>query len=200
MALTDKLTAIGDAIRTKTGGTDLLTLDQMATEIANIQGGGGEGNLSIGDLSLDVKDYSLGSSSGAQNAIIHNISIKKGFIFGLLTINGCVSTIANSQRADYRDYCMTSLFYFKSDGTLGHYPLGTNITSSGCAMIYGINSMTADLSNDIKANNGRITIDNGKINLALTEYPDGNTYGYILKSSSSSHTVNNIRVRQFYKA
>ena len=40
MALTDKLTAIGNAIRKKTGGTDLLTLDQMPTEISNIQGGG----------------------------------------------------------------------------------------------------------------------------------------------------------------
>ena len=41
MALTDKLSAIGDAIREKTGGTDLLTLDQMPAEISNIQGGGG---------------------------------------------------------------------------------------------------------------------------------------------------------------
>lgn len=42
MALTNKLSAIGNAIREKTGGTDLLTLDQMPAEIANIQGGGGE--------------------------------------------------------------------------------------------------------------------------------------------------------------
>lgn len=43
MALTDKLSAIGDAIREKTGGTDLLTLDQMPAEIASITtGGGGE--------------------------------------------------------------------------------------------------------------------------------------------------------------
>ena len=41
MALTNKLTAIGDAIREKTGSTELLTLDQMATEIANISSGGG---------------------------------------------------------------------------------------------------------------------------------------------------------------
>lgn len=41
MALTDKLTAIADAIRGKTGGTDALTLDQMATEIAGIETGGG---------------------------------------------------------------------------------------------------------------------------------------------------------------
>ena len=40
MALTDKLTAIGDAIRSKTGGTEKLTLDAMPTEIENIQTGG----------------------------------------------------------------------------------------------------------------------------------------------------------------
>ena len=40
MVLTDKLTAIADAIRSKTGGTDSLTLDQMAGEIDNIQSGG----------------------------------------------------------------------------------------------------------------------------------------------------------------
>lgn len=42
MALTDKLTAIADAIRGKTGGTGLLTLDQMATEISGIEAGGGD--------------------------------------------------------------------------------------------------------------------------------------------------------------
>ena len=36
MALTDKLTAIGNAIREKTGKSDLLTLDQMPTEIRSI--------------------------------------------------------------------------------------------------------------------------------------------------------------------
>ena len=40
MALTDKLTAIGSAIRDKTGSTDLLTLDEMPTAISNIEGGG----------------------------------------------------------------------------------------------------------------------------------------------------------------
>lgn len=36
MALTNKLTAIADAIREKTGGTDALTLDGMATGIAEV--------------------------------------------------------------------------------------------------------------------------------------------------------------------
>ena len=40
MALIDKLTAIGNAIRAKTGGTELLTLDAMPTEIEGIQTGG----------------------------------------------------------------------------------------------------------------------------------------------------------------
>ena len=41
MALTDKLTAIADAVRAKTGGTELLTLDEIAAAISGISGGGG---------------------------------------------------------------------------------------------------------------------------------------------------------------
>lgn len=41
MALTNKLTAIADAIREKTGTTEPLTLDEMPLTIADIQGGGG---------------------------------------------------------------------------------------------------------------------------------------------------------------
>ena len=44
MALTDKLSAIGNAIRAKTGGTALLTLDQMPSAIASISSGGGTTN------------------------------------------------------------------------------------------------------------------------------------------------------------
>lgn len=39
MALTDKLTAIANAIRAKTGGTATMTLAEMPTEIASIQTG-----------------------------------------------------------------------------------------------------------------------------------------------------------------
>lgn len=42
MALTNKLSAIGDAIREKTGKTELLTLDQMPVEIKAIETGGGD--------------------------------------------------------------------------------------------------------------------------------------------------------------
>lgn len=45
MALTDKLTAIADAIRSKTGKTDALTLDAMPGEIEGIQTGGGSSDF-----------------------------------------------------------------------------------------------------------------------------------------------------------
>lgn len=47
MALTEKLSAIGSAIREKTGKTEMLTLDAMPGEIRSIEGGGG-GSLPAG--------------------------------------------------------------------------------------------------------------------------------------------------------
>ena len=45
MALTDKLKAIADAIRAKTGGSAKLTLTQMPAAIAGISGGSGGSGL-----------------------------------------------------------------------------------------------------------------------------------------------------------
>lgn len=51
MALTDKLSAIGEAIRAKGGTTELLTLDAMPLAIANLpSGGGGTGGGDAGDI------------------------------------------------------------------------------------------------------------------------------------------------------
>ena len=54
MALTDKLTNIAEAIRGKTGGTDLLTLDEMATAIASIQTGINAEEITIAMDASDV--------------------------------------------------------------------------------------------------------------------------------------------------
>ena len=51
MALTDKLTAIGDAIRDKTGTTDLLKLDDMPSVIQSIETGEG-GITPTGTISI----------------------------------------------------------------------------------------------------------------------------------------------------
>ena len=58
MALTDKLTAVADAIRSKTGKTGQLTLAQMPAEIETITGGSGDVTLLEG-LSFEL-DFSGG--------------------------------------------------------------------------------------------------------------------------------------------
>lgn len=50
MAITNKLTAIADAIRSKTGSTNTMTLDEMVTEISNI-------SVGSGSSSVDNKTY-----------------------------------------------------------------------------------------------------------------------------------------------
>ncbi len=71
MALTDKLTAIADAIRGKTGKTDGLTLDQMATEIAGIEAGGG-GGMESGELVLTsaVTTFTIPVTSKKNHCLI----------------------------------------------------------------------------------------------------------------------------------
>lgn len=56
MALINKLSAIGDAIREKTGSTDLMTLDEMPSAIAGIQTGGGEDYLAL-RLNADAEPW-----------------------------------------------------------------------------------------------------------------------------------------------
>ena len=62
MALTDKLTAIADAIRAKSGGTDKLTLAQMPETIANIQTGTdtGDATAAAGDVRKGKTAYAKG--------------------------------------------------------------------------------------------------------------------------------------------
>ena len=60
MALTDKLTAIADAIRAKTGETGKMTLEQMPGKIGGISGGGTSGGF---DTSQMVSCYFTGEMS-----------------------------------------------------------------------------------------------------------------------------------------
>ena len=69
MALIEKLNNIGNAIRSKTGKTDLLTLDEMVIEIGNIETGGGSG----GDISEYFGTDVTSNTSGSSNNIIIQI-------------------------------------------------------------------------------------------------------------------------------
>lgn len=76
MALTDKLSAIGDAIRTKTGKEELLTLDSMVTEISSIQTGGGS---SLPDgfnvFTLTLTERYTTSAEGWELVIPHGLGV-----------------------------------------------------------------------------------------------------------------------------
>ncbi len=58
MSVNEKMTAIADAIRGKTGKTDALTLEQMATEITGIEtGGGGDTTIEDGLIQNTLTSY-----------------------------------------------------------------------------------------------------------------------------------------------
>lgn len=73
MALIEKLENIGNAIRTKTGKTDLLTLDEMVTEIGNIETGGSGG----GDVSEYFNTEITSNTSNSLNTSLLTQLVKK---------------------------------------------------------------------------------------------------------------------------
>ena len=112
MALTNKLSAIGNAIREKTGGTDLLTLDQMPAEIANIQSGGGEvepivlsGNCNYACAGIVASSYINMFGNTISTSNITNSS--KMFYKSTLEK---IPFALNLGRKEYTNYSLSGLF------------------------------------------------------------------------------------------
>lgn len=110
MALIDKLTAIADAIRGKTGKTEEMTLDQMVTEIAAIEtGGGGDESVltsfldnSIVTLNYDgtrMVEYGVYKRTNLETANLPNCTFLEASAF-----HGCSSlkNINAPQLVDFR--------------------------------------------------------------------------------------------------
>ena len=135
MALTDKLTTIADAIRDKTGGTEAMTLDQMATEIAGIETGGGvtlediaQRNISgVITLSVSPKDYAFHSCVGITEAIVNSGPINKHAFngcTGMTRVASTASTVLDSAfegcsalvNVDFPNLIKTNSWAFKGAG------------------------------------------------------------------------------------
>lgn len=82
MALIDKLNAIGEAIRAKTGKTDKLMLDQMPNEIASIEGGGTTpANPIIEALSVTENGtYTAPNGVDGYSPVTVNVPVPEGYI------------------------------------------------------------------------------------------------------------------------
>lgn len=117
MALTDKLSAIGNAIRAKTGGTELLTLDAMPNEIASIETGGGGG--------IQVEPIVL---TGSGNYVCSGI-VAESYI----NLFGDTISTNNLQTSDYMFYNSKNLIEIPFDINFsGSREWNTNCMFSHC--------------------------------------------------------------------
>lgn len=97
MALTDKLTAVADAIRGKTGKAEPLTLDQMATEITGIQAGGND-DVTRSILDRTITEYAddqittLGQSAFYGCTTLDNVNLPAcTTISGIAVFRSCTA-------------------------------------------------------------------------------------------------------------
>ena len=129
MALTDKLSAIGNAIRSKTGKEDLMTLEDMPAEIENISGG----------TSLPTQEKSITITENGTVEVLPD----EGYALGKVTANvqvydgGAdprVNQIVNRTITEFNDNTITALgmysFYGCSKLTSVNVPKVTRADSS----------------------------------------------------------------------
>lgn len=121
MALTDKLTAIADATRAKTGTTDQMTLDEIATAINGISKANG----------IVIMGYPVSTKPRSVITILHSSysqSVDTNFPFFLVFgcyiagTNGMVGKIIKVDRNKSTINEVDTLGQFGSSGTL-HYSM-----------------------------------------------------------------------------
>ena len=111
MALTDKLSAIGTAIRTKTGKTDPLTLYEMVTEIESIQ--------TSEDVTAETNDYTakIAQLESAVTALETELAGKASGGSGGANIETC-TVIITSINGNFGDDSGTLLYTTVENGEI----------------------------------------------------------------------------------
>lgn len=151
MALIDKLTAIGDAIRTKTGKSDTLTLEQMATEIEGIEMTEELPKAEEAIFGIDSNvGYGILSEGNTKTSIANNF-VTLGWTFTAVeafTIVGFRDKLTNGNKTiklwDSSGNLVTSLFSYENatDGWISHYldvPINVAIGETYTITVYAYN-------------------------------------------------------------
>lgn len=121
MALTDKLTAIADAVRAKTGGAEPLTLDEIAAAISGISGGGelpsaveavtyGEYIPTVDTNSMPDIEHGLGAVPDIAVAWCGELDCSEystNTLIGSAIIRGITTRVSSSANSENANICLT---------------------------------------------------------------------------------------------
>lgn len=184
-----KLVAIGDAIRSKTGGSSPLTLDEMATEIANISGGGGGGDEK--EYEVEVIDY--------DGTTIDKVRLDANEVYtlptppthaGLTFVDwSCTTDIVNNQVTITDNDVMIGANYTTTSG-LSEFDIELTATTELTIQFYAYANDTVgwgDGTSDTASANGFITHTYSSLGAYTITYNGVKVYG----SGSNSANYNN---------
>lgn len=140
MALTNKLAAIGDAIREKTGKSGKLTLEQMVTEIQGISGGGGGLPSGFSAIARGTHTISSAVSGGQTFTLNHNLGVVPDFLIfyspsNIATTYSMLSVMRCTQFGWRSTSYLNKCFY--------HANSTTTVSGADATTSYGIKTMTA---------------------------------------------------------
>lgn len=195
MAITDKLAAIGDAIREKTGGTDELTLDQMVTEIGNISGGSTIDFTTIEDVwvskktKLPMETYTNARVTKVKHGAfsyltgIKTVNLPNVTTIGEYAFLGCSLITINAPKVTKIDTRAFSSGYISEL----NFPL---VTTIGDYCFYGSNQTFTTVDLPKLTTIGTNVFDNNK-NLVTVNFPIlVRLSSYSLRDCSSLKNVN----------
>lgn len=140
----DKLTAIGDAIRMKTGGTDLLSLDDMADHINSISISGSGATLTVVAEAGARVTVSNGIKSYTKTADADGNVIFQGLEDGTWTINGISNNITATDTIDIDTFYSKQVkfaTYLYNNGVM-YAPLTSNFVGYGGTITNNNNMLT----------------------------------------------------------
>lgn len=136
MALTNKLTAIANAIREKTEKSGELTLDQMVTEIQSI------GGLPSGFSAIARGTHKISSDvqGGSTFTLNHNLGVVPDFLIFYAPSNVATTysmlSVMRSTQFGWRSTSYLNKCFYHANST-------TTVTGADATTSYGIKTMTA---------------------------------------------------------